>query len=159
MRKHLDDIGRKNRPDNDYGKGRLPRGSKPHLKEFGVIKAETYDLDSTMSMLLYERLIEYKEAAKDFVDLEYRRYDFKGKACTQSELIDLMIEDLYAALADDYYMDSEEQKAEYRKIMDRVAGRLSVHSGDLDLQDLEAKDAAQQEAWEIWAKIQSSMWW
>lgn len=129
-RKYLDDIG------EDYSWVWEPEGSeRDELFEkereiYGFDSRETWSLDYVFYMWLYERLKMYIEYAGEIVNLNFHKFDFKGKEYTQLELINMMIERLESYFKkEDLFVSSEE---EYEPI---------------------------KEIGEIWALVLPAMWW
>ena len=129
-RKYLDDIG------EDYSWVWEPEGSeRDELFEkereiYGFDSRETWSLDYVFYMWLYERLKMFVEIGGQVVDLNYHKFDFKGKEYTQLELINMMIERLESYFKkEDLFVSSEE---EYEPI---------------------------KEIGEIWALVLPAMWW
>jgi hypothetical protein len=129
-RKYLDDIG------EDYSWVWKPEGSErdetfeKEREIYGFDSRETWSLDHVFYMWLYERLKMFVEIGGQVVDLNYNKFDFKGKEYTQLELINMMIERLESYFKkEDLFVSSEE---EYEPI---------------------------KEIGEIWALVLSAMWW
>lgn len=129
-RKYLDDIG------EDYSWVWKPEGSeRDELFEkereiYGFDSRETWSLDYVFYMWLYERLKMFVEIGGQVVDLNFHKFDFKGKEYTQLELINMIIERLeYYFKREDLFVSSEE---EYEPI---------------------------KEIGEIWALVLPAMWW
>ena len=97
---------------------------------YGFDSRETWSLDYVFYMWLYERLKMFVEIGGQVVDLNYHKFDFKGKEYTQLELINMMIERLESYFKkEDLFVSSEE---EYEPI---------------------------KEIGEIWALVLPAMWW
>lgn len=129
-RKYLDDIG------EDYSWVWKPEGSErdetfeKEREIYGFDSRETWSLDYVFYMWLYERLKMFVEIGGQVVDLNYHKFDFKGKEYTQLELINMMIERLESYFKkEDLFVSSEE---EYEPI---------------------------KEIGEIWALVLPAMWW
>lgn len=129
-RKYLDDIG------EDYSWVWKPEGSERdetferEREIYGFDSRETWSLDYVFYMWLYERLKMFVEIGGQVVDLNYHKFDFKGKEYTQLELINMMIERLESYFKkEDLFVSSEE---EYESI---------------------------KEIGEIWALVLPAMWW
>lgn len=129
-RKYLDDIG------EDYSWVWKPEGSErdeifeKEREIYGFDSRETWNLDCVFYMWLYERLKMFVEIGGQVVDLNYNKFDFKGKEYTQLELINMMIERLESYFKkEDLFVSSEE---EYEPI---------------------------KEIGEIWALVLPAMWW
>ena len=125
--KYLDDIGVTNTPWNwckeDSFKWRHER------QVYGFDSRETWNLDYTFYLWLYEHLMKYLEDAEKVVDLTWTKVDYNGKTYTQRELIDKMLKRLNAYFNDDI---NEYDKDDYKW-----------------LHEIEA----------IWAVILPAMWW
>lgn len=63
-------------------------------REYGFDERELWDLDYSISTLLYERLVLFKEVAKQYINLEFHQYEYKGETLTQLQCIDRMIDSL-----------------------------------------------------------------
>lgn len=143
-RKYLDDIG------EDYSWVWKPEGSerdKTFEKEreiYGFDNRETWCLDAVFYMWLYERLKMYVEIGGQVVDLNFHKFDFKGKEYTQLELINMMIERL------EYYFNEDTRDSkidEYRK-----QGMGIVEADNKAYEPIK-------EIGEIWALVLPAMWW
>lgn len=128
-RKYLDDLGIKDRHDlwnpNDNRQSIWQR----QRREYGFDERETWSLDGTFYLWLYERLKMYLEYASKVVDLDFHEFIYKGEKYTQKQLIDMMIERLENYFANKYDTESEEESSR----LDEVA--------------------------EIWALVLPAMWW
>lgn len=127
MRKYLDDIGVTERPDTWNSGDARQDDWADERKLYGFDERETWSLDFTFYLWLYERLVAYKEIC--CCDLSYHTWDYNGKAYTQEELIDMMLERLRFSFSDEYN-DWNDQQWTY------------VH-----------------EIEKIWALILPAMWW
>lgn len=113
-------------------------------KIYGFDERETWDLDGTFYMWLYERLKMYVEIGGQVVDLNYHKFTFKGKEYTQLELINMIFERL------EYYFKEDaidDKKDEYKK---------------QGMNIVEADNKAYEpiiEIGEIWAILLPAMWW
>ncbi len=96
---------------------------------YGFNDTETWDMDRTFYLWLYEHLRMYEEVASDIVDLNYHKFSFKGKKYTQLELIHL--------------------------IMDKIKFYFSTEYDDFDGSHYNKI----KEIGEIWAMLLPSMWW
>jgi len=96
---------------------------------YGFDNRETWSLDFTFYLWLYERLMMYKEIGGQTVDLTYHRLEYKNKEYTQLELIDEMLTRLRFCFSEEY----DEWNEEHYKY---------VH-------EIEA----------IWAIVLPAMWW
>lgn len=61
-------------------------------EDYGFDSRETWDLTYYFAEWLYSRLMMYKELANEIVNLEFYKFDWKGKEITQIEAIDILIE-------------------------------------------------------------------
>lgn len=122
-------------------KGHRPEGWKKPLSRhikckmtkmiYGVDPRETYDLDYTWRLWLYEHLKMFKKQASPVIDMTDRRFDWDGENWSQEELIDMMI--------------------------DRLEFALDPKSGYDDMDDKDWHYVHQIE--EIWAVVCPAMWW
>jgi len=143
-RKYLDDIG------EDYSWVWKPEGSErdetfeKEREIYGFDSRETWNLDCVFYMWLYERLKMFVEIGGQVVDLNYNKFDFKGKEYTQLELINMMIEKL------EYYFNEDARDSkidEYRK-----QGMSIVEADNKAYEPIK-------EIGEIWALVLPAMWW
>lgn len=143
-RKYLDDIG------EDYSWVWKPEGSErdetfeKEREIYGFDSRETWSLDYVFYMWLYERLKMFVEIGGQVVDLNFHKFDFKGKEYTQLELINMMIERL------EYFFNEDARDSkidEYRK-----QGMGIVEA------DNKAHEPIK-EIGEIWALVLPAMWW
>lgn len=132
-RKYLDDLGVY--PLKDM----VPTGNSDKFKKerkiYGFDSRETYNLDTTMYYLLYERVCMFLEKSSDIIDFTYYKFDYKGKEYTQEELMDILLDKLKTAVTYDFYdygNESKEYKERYTYISD---------------------------IWEIWNILHEYMWW
>lgn len=108
--KYLRDLGLK---ENNVPQGYCP-GDKREEKwqkereEYGFDSRETWSLDYTFKIWLYERLSMYNEV--NIVDTSYHKYEFEGKEITFQKCIDRMLEGLKIDLTVEEYEQTEEQK-------------------------------------------------
>lgn len=97
-RKYLDDIGAK--PIID----KIPKTDKRHKrwekqrKKYGFDETETYNLDYTFCMWLYERLNMYLKVADRIIDLDFHKISIDKKTQTLKEWIKELIEKCKAVL-------------------------------------------------------------
>lgn len=128
-RKYLDDIGVTDRPDTwNKGDKRQKKWAEQRTT-YGFDERETWALNSAFYLWLYERLKMYMDTAGKVIDLNYHKFEFKGKEYTQRELINMMLERLEFWFKPGYNDMDDEQ---YTK----------VH-----------------EIGEIWALVLPAMWW
>lgn len=102
---------------------------KKERMTYGFDARETYSLDSTMDMLLYERLKMYLKVTDEIINLTFHKFKYKNKIKTQEEMINILIDKLKVSLQKDMY---ELTPSELEYISDR---------------------------WEIWSLIHRHMWW
>lgn len=143
-RKYLDDIG------EDYSWVWKPEGSerdKTFEKEreiYGFDNRETWNLDTVFYMWLYERLKMFVEIGGQVVDLNFHKFDFKGKEYTQLELINMMIERL------EYYFNEDARDSKIDEYRKQGMGIFEA--------DNKAYEPVK-EIGEIWALVLPAMWW
>lgn len=142
--KYLDDIGvdyswvwNKENSDRD-------ERFEEQQKIYGFDDRETWNLDGTFYMWLYERLKMYVEIGGKIVDLNYHKFTFKGKEYTQLEMINMMLERL------EYYFNE-----------DAIDDKIDEYKKQ-GMNILEADQKAYEpviEIGEIWAIVLPAMWW
>lgn len=143
-RKYLDDIG------EDYSWVWKPEGSerdKTFEKEreiYGFDNRETWNLDTVFYMWLYERLKMFVEIGGQVVDLNFHKFDFKGKEYTQLELINMMIERL------EYFFNEDARDSKINEYRKQGMGIFEA--------DNKAYEPIK-EIGEIWALVLPAMWW
>lgn len=106
-RKYLDDIGIEHK-DTPQGWEDTPKLRKQR-KIYGFDARETYSLDYTFEIWLYERLMMYNEV--NIVDTKAVLIDIGEKRITLQECIDMMLDGLRNSLSKEYYRLTDEKKA------------------------------------------------
>lgn len=101
-RKYLEDIGVEltNIPENwcPPDDERHPKWEKQR-DLYGFDERDTWSLDYTIALLLYERLAMYNEV--NIIDTTVRTFDYNGETLTMQDCIDRMLNGLEIRLADD----------------------------------------------------------
>jgi hypothetical protein len=116
-RKYLEEIGIKVE-DTPWGYGyeddeREDRWQKER-EEIGFDERETWSLDHTMNLLLYERLRRYKELAEKIINLDFHTFKYNDEELTERQCIERILEGLELELTLDEY-DKRRQEDEYIK--------------------------------------------
>lgn len=109
-RKYLDDIGVTDRPDlwnEDDGR---QQSWKQQRDTYGFDERETWSLDYSFHLWLYERLKMFVEAC--CVNLDHHKFDYKGEEFTQRQMIDMMLERLEFSFKPDYN-DFDDKQFQY----------------------------------------------
>lgn len=102
MRKFLEKIGVTDTPDIWDGKREHRRRWKKQRKKYGFDERETWSLDYTFCLWLYERVKMYYKRASEYVDLEFRNdFKYKGNTYNQKQLIKLLMKKLEKYLTAD----------------------------------------------------------
>lgn len=109
MRKYLDDIGVKDRPDTWNEDDKRQEKWEKERETYGFDERETWDLDLTFHLWLYERLKMYVDVS--FVNLEYHKFKYNGEEYTKKQLIDMMLERLEFSFKEGYNDLDEKQYA------------------------------------------------
>ena len=86
---------------------------------YGFDSRETWSLDFTFKLWLYERLSMYNEI--NCVDTSFHKYEFKGETITFQECIDRMLDGLKIELTIDEYRRTDEQKEKVDDIVNIFA--------------------------------------
>lgn len=115
--KYLDEIP--NRQTKHYleycsKKDKRQKVWQSEREEYGLDSRETWSLDSSFYIWLYEHLMMYREKAIEIIDLEAYKFKYNGKTLTQLECIDRMIEGCKLYIQDPDTADDEKR----RKIKD-----------------------------------------
>ena len=116
MRLYLDRLGvkRKDRPES--WRSGLKRRIKCWLERrlYGFDATETYSMDYTWHLWLYEHLKMFREYATEYIDMTEQRYEYNGEKYNQLEMIDMMLERLeYMLDPRSMYDDMDEEDAIY----------------------------------------------
>lgn len=80
---------------------------------------DTFNLDDSLLMWLYERLRFFQDEASKIVvmdDPEHRTYEIDGEKLTQMKCIDRMVEDCKVALLSDDFDEREQMDAAMRDL-------------------------------------------
>lgn len=130
-RKYLDEIGVSDRPDTWCENEEDPREERWKIERetYGFDSRETWSLDFSFYLWLYERVKMYRDIAIDVVDLTFHNFDYENEKYSQLELIDLLLQKLEFRLSSDYNDFDEAHVKESYKIA------------------------------EIWGLILPAMWW
>ena len=99
QRKYLDDLGITERPDTWNPDDSRQNQWEEQRKIYGFDERETWSLETAFYLWLYERLKMYLEYT--IVDLDFYKFEYKGKTYTQKQMIDMMIERLKEYLTDE----------------------------------------------------------
>lgn len=92
MRKYLNDIGVTNIPETWNPNDERQQDWKKERETYGFDERETWNLDYTFFLWLYERAKMFLEIAG--IDLNCHKFDFNSKEYTQKEMIELMLKRL-----------------------------------------------------------------
>jgi hypothetical protein len=103
MRKYIDDLGIKY---EDTPQGWCPDDPREEKWEeekeiYGFDSRETWSLDYSFRLWLYERLCMYNEI--NIVDTSFHKFEYKGETLTLQNCIDRMIEGLKLDLTIEEY--------------------------------------------------------
>ena len=106
----------------------------------GFDERDTFNLDSTLIMWLYERLRYFQDEASKTVDFNFHKFDIDGKELTQLECINRMVEDCKIILLYDggSAFDDYEEEAKY---FENVV------------------DVAKDDLFKVLSKVYWAMWW
>lgn len=93
MRRYLDEVGvkRKDRPEGWHNNLKRKIKCWFQRRRYGFDYRETFDLDYTWTLWMYERLKMFRKYATEMVDLTEQRYEFDGEKWSLLELIDMML--------------------------------------------------------------------
>ena len=120
MGKYIDDLGIKfeKTPQGWNAEDDRQEGWKQDREVYGFDERETWSLDYTFKLWLYERLSMYNEVNR--VDTKYHKYSYKGKEITLQECIDRILEGLKLDLTLDDYDTKRDDKTTQDKIDDTL---------------------------------------
>ena len=94
QRKYIQDLGIdfKDTPQGFSLNEKKAKEYAEQRKVYGFDARNTYSLDLTIKLYLYENLCMYNEVNK--IDTSYHKYQFKGEEITLQDCIDRMLESL-----------------------------------------------------------------
>lgn len=96
-RHYLDKIGLERFQDNMKNDKRNKKWKKQH-KKYGFDERDTWNLDSTMAEILYERLKMFNEV--NLIDTHYHTIEIDGVKMSMQEAIDELLKSLKLKLTD-----------------------------------------------------------
>ena len=122
-RKYLEEIGididETPWGDNLYINSKRGKKWQKEREEIGFDERETWSLDRTMNLLLYERLRRFKELAEKIVNLDFYTFEYNNEELTERQCIDRILEGLELELTIDEY---DERRKEDEYIKERIDG-------------------------------------
>lgn len=107
MRKYLDDIGVTERPDTWNKNDGRKKQWEEESKIYGFDERETWLLDFSFYLWLYERLKMFIDVCS--IDLDYHKFKYNGEEYTQRQMIDMMLERLEFSFRKEYNNCDSEQ--------------------------------------------------
>lgn len=117
MRKYIDELGITDIPQNWLPTDSRQEAWAKQRKKYGFDERETWNLDYTLKLLLYERLCAYDDFAP--VNKEYHKINYNNeKEITLRECLDRMIEGLKIDLTMDRYDPKRKEEEIENKIND-----------------------------------------
>lgn len=107
-RKYLEQLNMQEGTPDTFGMCNDHRQSywAKQRKEYGFDDRETWGLDYTFYIWLYERLMMFNEV--NDIETTGHQYEYKGEVITHQDCIDRMIEGCKIALETDYLYGSKE---------------------------------------------------
>lgn len=106
-RKYLDDIGVTDRPDTwNKDDSRQPTWTQER-DVYGFDERETWSLDYSFRLWLYERLKKFIDVC--CINLDYHKFEYQGKEYSQRQMIDMMLERLEFSFRPEYNDLDDEQ--------------------------------------------------
>lgn len=99
-RKYLDDLKIKERPDLWNKNDKRQTKWKKERQKYGFDERETWSMELSFRLWLYERLKYFKKHAP--IDLSFHKFEYNKKERTQEELIDEMIKRLEFYFSKEY---------------------------------------------------------
>jgi len=115
LRLYLDRIGIKRRERPEWWLKPLRRTIKCWFKKllYNVDPRETYDLDTTWRMWMYEHLKMFREQAIEVIDMTYPRIEYEGQKYSQLEMIDMMLDRLEFCFKHGYDSCLDDESVKY----------------------------------------------
>ena len=107
MRKYLDDIGVTKRPDTWNEDDARQEEWVKEREEYGFDERETWSLNFSFYLWLYERLKRFVDVC--CIDLDYHKFEYNGAEYTQRQMIDMMIERLEFSFKPEYKKKKKKQ--------------------------------------------------
>ena len=92
---------------------------------------DTFNLDNTLILWLYERLRYFQDHASKVVNFDYHKFEIDGEELTQRQCIDRMVEDCKAIMTE---LNADEE-------------------------DFKAADVAKDDLFKVLSKVYWAMWW
>lgn len=129
MRKYIDDLGIKfkDTPQGWIGKKDKRNNKwKKERKKYGFDVRETWSLNYTIKLFLYERLCMYNDV--NIVDTDYHKFDINGEQLTFQQCIDLMIEGLELDLT----LDEFDEKRKDKEVENKINNYMHILAECLD---------------------------
>jgi hypothetical protein len=108
-RKYIDDLGIKyeNTPQGGNPQDKRQERWKKEREIYGFDERETWSLDYSLELWLYERLSMFNEITEGTINKTFHKFIYKDKEITQQDCIDMILENLKYILTEDEYKDRE----------------------------------------------------
>lgn len=115
-RKYIDDLNIEHSTPDEFGSNPDWRDDiwKEQRETYGFDDRETWGLDYTFYLWLYERLMMFNE--KNIIDTSYHKYEYKGEQLTQQDCIDRMIEGCKIGIKSDLHTLTEDEFEKMRDV-------------------------------------------
>lgn len=120
---------------------------------YGFDETDTWNLNYTMLMLLYERVCMYRD--KTIVNTDFYDFKYKGGTLTQGDIINKIIEKCEFIFAVDNFANSYDDSTE--KIKEIIEKECNEKSIDLKLQIKASR--YETDIWNMWNIIKEHMRW
>ena len=117
MRKYLDDICVAERPDTWNRDDERQSRWKKERAIYGFDERETWALNYSFYLWLYERLKRFVDVCS--IDLDYHKFEYNGTEYTQRQLIDMMLERLEFSFKPEYN-DFDEAQYNYVSEIEKI---------------------------------------
>ena len=117
MRKYLDSIGVIERPDTWNQDDNRQEIWANEREEYGFDERETWALNFSFYLWLYERLKRFVDVC--CIDLDYHKFEYNGAEYTQRQMIDMMIERLEFSFKPEYN-DFDEKQYTYVSEIEKI---------------------------------------
>ena len=117
MRKYLDDIGVTQHPDTWNEDDVRQEQWVKEREEYGFDERETWALNFSFYLWLYERLKRFVDVC--CIDLDYHKFQYNWAEYTQRQMIDMMIERLEFSFKPEYN-DFDEKQYTYVSEIEKI---------------------------------------
>ena len=120
---------------------------------YGFDETDTWNLNSTMLFLLYERVCMYRD--KSNIDTDFYKKTYKNKTLTQKDIIDTIIEKCEFIFMVDKINNNYSDDIDFFKTI--IKDKYNIKNIDSDLNRICQR--YETDIWNLWNIIKQHMWW